>query len=164
MFFLVFIVFFEGFCFFFLHGSVYLFVHMRANLSLTLSAYFRAALTLSNHNERERESRHSADPSTSPEEIFLIQEEFVLPKPLTSNHFPPNSACNQAKKRRLPLFVWWVYTLPSSLLSYFSPTSLYSVVNLLFSFICRAVLFCHLLHTVLVSSSIPITLEDSKTK
>lgn len=46
MFFVVFIVFFEG--------SVYLFVHMGANLSLTLSAYFRTALTLSNHDERER--------------------------------------------------------------------------------------------------------------
>lgn len=52
-------------------------------------------MLLSNHSETERQ--HSADSSTSQEEIFLIQGEFTLPNPLTHDHFFLSStACKKA--------------------------------------------------------------------
>lgn len=72
---------------------------------------------LNTERDRERESGHSADLSTSPEEISSTQGAFTLPKALTSNYlffFLSNTACNQARKQALALFVWWVWTLHSS--------------------------------------------------
>lgn len=53
---------------------------------------------------RERESGHSADLSTSPEEISSTQGAFTLPKALTSNYFffffcPTQHAIKQESKR-----------------------------------------------------------------
>lgn len=74
--------------------------------------------------EREREwtSGHSADPSTSLEEITPTTPTTAPPGGLyaaKSINFQPSflssTAGNQAGKQALALFVWWVWTLHSSL-------------------------------------------------
>lgn len=67
-------------------GSVCFICLQLISASVTLSVYLRTFITCANSTERERESGHSADLSTSPEEISSTQGAFTLPKALTSNY------------------------------------------------------------------------------